>query len=150
MIKLHQILTSFFGIGFISKGGGTVAAIATVLIWIVAMPVLSSTGAIVMTILVTSYGIWGASCVEQLWGKDSSKVVIDEVAGMMIALVFVPITLTNLMVALGLFRFFDITKPLMIRQLESWPKGWGVMADDVLAGLYSNIVLQCLLYMNLW
>ena len=150
MIKMHQILTSFFGIGFISKGGGTVAAIATVLIWFVAMPVLSSAGAIVTTILVTCYGIWGASCVEQLWGKDSSKVVIDEVAGMMIALVFVPITLTNLMVALGLFRFFDITKPLMIRQLESWPKGWGVMADDVLAGLYSNIVLQCLLYMNLW
>ncbi len=150
MIKLHQILTSFFGIGYISKGGGTVAAIATAIIWYVAMPSLTSGVVIVMTLLVIGYGLWGASCVEQIWGKDSSKVVIDEVAGMMIALVFVPINLTNLMVALGLFRFFDITKPLLIRQLESWPKGWGVMADDVLAGLYSNIVLQGLLYLNLW
>lgn len=150
MIKVHQILTSFFGIGFISKGGGTMAAIATVLIWFVAMPLLTPLVVVIFTILVTAYGIWGANCVEAIWGKDSSKVVIDEVAGMMVALLFVPVNTTNLMIALGLFRFFDIAKPLMIRQLESWPKGWGVMADDILAGLYSNIVLQCLLYLNLW
>jgi phosphatidylglycerophosphatase A len=150
MIKFHQILTSFFGIGLISKGGGTVAAIATVLIWVVAIAQPFSVTAIVSTIMVTIYGVWGASKVEAEWGKDSSRVVIDEVSGMMITLLFIPITMFNLMIGLLLFRFFDIVKPLFIKRLEILPKGWGVMADDVLAGIYSNIILQILLYFNLW
>lgn len=150
MIKFHQILTSFFGIGYIPKGGGTIAAIATVLIWIVAIAQPSSIAAIASTIGVTVYGVWGANNVEAEWGKDSSKVVIDEVSGMMIALLLIPITTTNVLVALVLFRFFDIVKPLFIQKLENLPKGWGVMADDVLAGIYSNIILQTLLYFNIW
>lgn len=150
MIKLHQILTSFFGIGLISKGGGTVAAIATCFIWFVAIAEPNSLIAVLLAILVTLYGVWGANQVEAIWGKDSSKVVIDEVAGMMISLLFVPITEINIIVALVLFRFFDIAKPLLIRKLESLPKGWGVMGDDVLAGIYSNVVLQLLIYFNLW
>lgn len=150
MIKLHQILTSFFGIGFIVKGGGTVAAMATSFLWFVAIADSSSLVAILSTILVIVYGIWGANQVEKDWGKDSSKVVIDEVAGMMVALLFVPITITNCLVALALFRFFDIAKPLLISKLESWPKGWGVMSDDILAGIYANAFLQLLLYLNLW
>lgn len=59
MIKVHQILTSFFGIGFISKGGGTVAAIATCLIWYVAIEQPNSSLVIVSTLLVTVYGVWG-------------------------------------------------------------------------------------------
>jgi phosphatidylglycerophosphatase A len=150
MIKFHQILTSFFGIGLISKGGGTVAAIATVLIWVVAIAQPFSVTAIASTIVVTIYGVWGANKVEAEWGKDSSRVVIDEVSGMMITLLFIPITTFNLMIGLLLFRFFDIVKPLFIKRLENLPKGWGVMADDVLAGIYSNIILQILLYFNLW
>ncbi|PJE47518.1 MAG: phosphatidylglycerophosphatase A [Sediminibacterium sp.] len=150
MIKVHQILTSFFGIGFISKGGGTVAAIATCLIWYVAIEQPNSILAIVSTLLITVYGVWGANQVESSWGKDSSKIVVDEVAGMMISLLFIPITFINLLVALCLFRFFDIVKPLMVRRLENLPKGWGVMGDDVLAGCYSNIVLQIWLYLNIW
>lgn len=150
MIKLHQILTSFFGIGFIEKGGGTVAAIATSFLWFVAIAEPSSMRAILSTALVTMYGVWGANQVELGWGKDSSKVVIDEVAGMMVSLLFIPVTIVNSLVALILFRFFDIAKPLLIRKLEKWPKGWGVMSDDILAGIYSNAVLQLLLYLNLW
>ncbi|WP_439506519.1 phosphatidylglycerophosphatase A family protein [Sediminibacterium sp.] len=150
MIKIHQILTSFFGIGFISKGGGTVAAIATSLFWFVAIEQSNSVLTIILTLMVTFYGVWGASQVESGWGKDSSRVVVDEVAGMMIALLFIPITIVNLIVALCLFRFFDIVKPLFVNKLENLPKGWGVMADDVLAGCYSNIVLQILLYLKLW
>ncbi|MBA4258220.1 MAG: phosphatidylglycerophosphatase A [Chitinophaga sp.] len=150
MIKVHQIVTSFFGIGFISKGGGTVAAIATCLIWYVAIEQPNSILAIVSTLLITVYGVWGANQVESSWGKDSSKIVVDEVAGMMISLLFIPITFINLLVALCLFRFFDIVKPLMVRRLENLPKGWGVMGDDVLAGCYSNIVLQIWLYLNIW
>lgn len=150
MIKVHQIMTSFFGIGFIPKGGGTVAAIATCLLWYVAIEQPDSILAIFSTLLITVYGVWGANEVEEIWGKDSSKVVVDEVAGMMIALLLIPITFINITIALVLFRFFDIVKPLMVRRLENLPKGWGVMGDDVLAGFYSNLVLQFLLYLNLW
>lgn len=150
MIKLHEILSSFFGIGYIRKGGGTVAAIATALIWYVAVAVPDSGMAIGAVLLVIVYGIWAGNVVEKKWGKDSSKVVIDEVAGMLVALLFIPVTVLNVFVALVLFRFFDILKPLLIRRLEKLPSGWGVMGDDVLAGIYSNIVLQVLLLLKLW
>lgn len=150
MIKLHEILSSFFGIGYIRKGGGTVAAIATALIWYVAVAVPDSGLAIGAVLLVIVYGIWAGNVVEKKWGKDSSKVVIDEVAGMLVALLFIPVTVLNVFVALVLFRFFDILKPLLIRRLEKLPSGWGVMGDDVLAGIYSNIVLQVLLLLKLW
>ncbi len=150
MIKLHEILSSFFGIGYIRKGGGTVAAIATALIWYVAVAVPDSGMAIGAVLLVIVYGIWAGNVVEKKWGKDSSKVVIDEVAGMLVALLFIPVTVLNVFVALVLFRFFDILKPLLIRRLEKLPGGWGVMGDDVLAGIYSNIVLHVFLLLKLW
>lgn len=150
MIKVHQIITSFLGIGFIQKGGGTVAAIIACIIWYFGVAKLEPVLIIVITIVVTIYGIWGGNKVERLWGKDSSKVVIDEVAGMMISLLFVPVTITNVLIALFLFRVFDITKPFFIRDLEKLPGGWGVMADDVLAGIYANILLQAIIYLQLW
>ncbi len=91
-------------------------------------------------------GIKSANEVEVLWGKDHGRVVIDEVAGMCITLLFVPVTIKFVLIGLVLFRFFDILKPLGIRQLEKLPGGWGVMADDVLAGIYANIVLQILIF----
>jgi phosphatidylglycerophosphatase A len=77
-------------------------------------------------------------------------VVIDEVAGMLITLIFIPITLKCVLTGLVLFRFFDITKPLFIRKMESLPKGWGVMADDVLAGIYAHIVLTIIVSFKLY
>jgi phosphatidylglycerophosphatase A len=75
-------------------------------------------------------------------------VVIDEVAGMWISLLLVPLTGPRLVAGLVLFRFFDIAKPLFIRRLEKLPGGLGVMLDDVLAGLYANALLQAALYLN--
>ena len=150
MIKLHEILSSVFGIGYIKKGGGTVAAIATAIIWFVAVAEPDSMMVLGVTLLVTVYGVWAGNEVERNWGKDSSKVVLDEVAGMLVALLFIPVSVVNVLIALVLFRFFDILKPLMIRRLEKLPGGWGVMGDDVLAGIYSNIVLQLFLLLQLW
>jgi phosphatidylglycerophosphatase A len=80
--------------------------------------------------------------VEKNWGKDNQKVVIDEVAGMCISLLLVPLSVPYVAAGLILFRFFDITKPLYIRKAEHLPGGWGVMLDDVLAGIYTNLLLQ--------
>lgn len=150
MIKIHEILSSFFGIGYIKKGGGTAAAIATAIIWFVAVAEPDSLIVLGVTLLVTLYGVWAGNEVERNWGKDSSKVVLDEVAGMLVALLFIPVSVVNILIALVLFRFFDILKPLMIRRLEKLPGGWGVMGDDVLAGIYSNLVLQLFLFLQLW
>ncbi|QMW02447.1 phosphatidylglycerophosphatase A family protein [Spirosoma foliorum] len=140
---MHKLIATGLGIGYIRKGGGTVAAVACCVIWYLAQsttypfytPILITTG-------ITAIGIWSANVVEEQWGKDSYRVVIDEVAGMCLSLLFIPITEKSLLVGLLLFRLFDIAKPFGIRKLEKLPGGWGVMLDDLLAGLYANLLLQ--------
>jgi phosphatidylglycerophosphatase A len=89
---------------------------------------------------------WSGNALDTIWGKDSSKVVIDEVAGMMLSVLLIPVTIKYILTGLVLFRFFDIVKPFFIRKMEVLPKGWGVMADDLLAGIYSNIILQLVVF----
>ena len=87
-------------------------------------------------------GIWAANKLETYWGEDPSRVVVDEMVGVWIALLAAPSG--NVWYALGafaLFRLFDIFKPLGIRRMESFPGGFGVMMDDILAGIYSFVVL---------
>lgn len=97
---------------------------------------------VTITTFITFVGVWSSSIVEPIWGKDPARVVIDEVAGMAISLLFLPVNVKCLLLGLVLFRFFDILKPLYIRKMESLPSGWGIMADDILAGLYTNIILR--------
>jgi len=105
---------------------------------------------IAATILITAIGIWASGEVEKDWGKDSSKVVIDEAAGMCVSLLFLPTKVKYVFAAFILFRFFDIAKPLYIRRLEKLPRGWGVMADDLLSGIYSNLIMQIIIAVNLF
>jgi len=72
--------------------------------------------------------------------KDPQLVVVDEVAGQSIALLFSPADWRHGLIALVLFRIFDITKPFPVRQLESLPEGWGIVFDDVAAGLYALVI----------
>jgi phosphatidylglycerophosphatase A len=146
-MNFNKIIASWLGVGYI-KGGGTVAAIITCLLlmwaqsanWFEHLWVLP-----LATLAITLVGIYTGNEVEPDWGKDSSRVVIDEVAGQMVTLLFIPLTNTNLLIGLILFRFFDIVKPMGIRKMEKLPAGTGVMMDDVLAGVYANIVLQIIL-----
>lgn len=153
MIRLHKLVSTSLGIGYIGKGGGTVAAVATCLCLYAVQQAggdqLVAWWLPIATVLLTLLGVWSASEVEPHWGKDDKKVVIDEVAGMLISLLFIPVTLSALAVGLLLFRFFDIVKPLYIRKLEKVRGGLGVMLDDVVAGVYANIILQVLFYFNL-
>lgn len=146
MMNVYKWIASCFGIGYI-KGGGTIAAMVTCMgWWLLQQDGVFNKTMIAVTAVVIIIGIWSSNVVEKDWGKDSSRVVIDEVAGMCISLLFVPITIQWIVIALVLFRFFDIVKPLYIRKAEALPGGWGVMTDDILAGVYSNIVLQSVIY----
>lgn len=127
------------------KGGGTVAAaVCCLALWLAGRAGLAWQWppALLGTAALLALGTWAAQRVENLWGKDSYRVVIDEVAGMWVAMLLVPLTVPRLLLGLVLFRFFDMMKPLGIRRLEALPGGVGVMADDVLAGLYANLLLH--------
>ena len=142
-MNLNKIIASIFGIGFL-KGGGTYAAIVTCgFIWLLwQSPALQNPWYLfIITVAITLLGIYVSNKVEPDWGEDSSRVVIDEVAGMLISVLFIPPNLYFLLAGLVLFRFFDILKPLGIRKMEDMDGGAGVMMDDVLAGVYSNILL---------
>jgi len=105
-------------------------------------------GFILTTLILTIIGAFVTKKLQSEWGEDPSKVVIDEVIGVWIALFFVPLTFQNILIGFLLFRIFDIWKPLGIRSLEAVKDGWGVMLDDVLAGVYANILLQIYLYLG--
>jgi phosphatidylglycerophosphatase A len=146
-LGFHRLVSTCLGLGYIRKGGGTVAAAACCIAWYFAWaggnwyfwePV-------VVTVAFLVIGIWSAGKVEAGWGEDSYRVVIDEVAGMCITLLFVPVKWPYVVIGLVLFRFFDIVKPLYIRKMELLDGGWGVMMDDVLAGVYANLILQVII-----
>jgi phosphatidylglycerophosphatase A len=150
MIQLHKIIGSVAGIGYM-KGGGTFAAIVYCIVWFLLPAGFSNSfWQVAITFIIIAIGTWSSNNVDAFWGKDSSKVVIDEVAGMAITLLYVPVNIIFLLTGLILFRFFDIVKPLGIRQLEKLPKGWGVMADDILAGIYSLAVMQLIIFFQLF
>ncbi len=143
MIRFHTLVASVGGIGFVGKGGGTIAAIVYCLIWFF-LPAgyTQHNWQVLITFIIIGVGVWSSNEVDGIWGKDSSRVVIDEVAGMAIALLYVPQNIGYTIVGLVAFRFFDIVKPLGVRKTENLPKGWGVMADDVLAGMYALAFVQ--------
>ena len=146
----HKLFSTSLGIGYIGKGAGTVAAVACCICWYLAwVGGYQLIPSLLFTLIVTCLGIWSSDVVSKIWGKDPSRVVIDEVAGMCIALLFVPVQIKYILISLILFRFFDIVKPLFIKKMEVFKGGWGIMMDDVLAGIYANLALQAFLYFKL-
>ncbi|WP_270214622.1 phosphatidylglycerophosphatase A family protein [Coprobacter fastidiosus] len=143
----HIIIASGFGSGFSPFAPGTAGALVAVIIWTVLFYVIPFNVLLVVTslliVLFTAAGIWSADKLESEWGKDPSKVVVDEMVGVWIALLAVPVgNVWYILFAFLLFRFFDIFKPLGIRKMEQLEGGIGVMADDILAGIYSFLLLM--------
>lgn len=151
MKYIHILIATTFGAGFSPVAPGTAGAIVgCAFLWLFHQLECFATfpnplAFIVLIVVVALLGIYATNKLEQEWGKDPSKVVIDELVGVWIAMVFVPFSWLNLLLAFGLFRFFDIAKPLGVRKMEQFKGGLGVMADDVLAGIYANLALQLIL-----
>ena len=140
------IIGTGFGSGFSPFAPGTAGALLAVLIWFGISFIVSEICLIWLTVALilffTVMGVWATNRLEPFWGEDPSRVVVDEMVGVWIALLAAPSG--NVWYALGafaLFRLFDIFKPLGIRRMESFPGGIGVMMDDILAGIYSFVVL---------
>src|SRR5215470_356384 len=145
--RFSWLIATFFGIGHLQPGSGTWAAAVTVLLWWGASRWLQSSWllavAVIVSVAVTLIGIPVSTTVARESGvKDPGFVVIDEVAGQMIALIGVPFDWKYLLASFILFRSFDIFKPFPLRRLEGLPGGTGIMMDDVGAGLYALVLLQ--------
>ncbi len=98
--------------------------------------------------VVSALGIWAAGRADEIFRtKDNRTIVIDEIAGYLLGMLLVPATWQYITAAFFLFRAFDIIKPYPLRRLESLPGGWGVVLDDIGAGVYTNIVLQAAMYL---
>jgi len=149
----YKTIATGFGSGYAPIAPGTAgAAVGCVLLWAYIYFIGISNywnfqiGFFLLTLFTTIIGAKATREVEKEWGEDPSKVVIDEIIGVWISLLFLPLTWQNILLGFILFRIFDIAKPLGIRKLEAIKNGWGVMLDDVLAGIYANICLQIYLF----
>ena len=143
---IHIIIATGFGSGFSPFAPGTAGALLAVLVWLGLSYAVSSTLLFVITALLvvvfTIAGIRSANAVEPIWGEDPSRVVVDEMVGVWIPLLAAPAgNLWYTFAAFALFRLFDIFKPLGIRKMEDFKGGIGVMMDDILAGIYSLVLL---------
>lgn len=138
-----RIVATFFGSGFCPIAPGTAASFITALLYMFLLSGFS--GPVQAMIIVTLFfvGVPAASRYSaELGRKDPGRIVIDEACGQLIALFMLPPDPVAVAAAFFLFRIFDIIKPYPIKKLEGFPRGWGIMADDVGAGLVSAVVLR--------
>lgn len=150
MILFWKIIATGGGAGYSPWAPGTAGtALACLLLWSFSLlwpAYFSGIGHQPgLVLLIGIYGMLSLVAVHQLqplWGKDPSRVVADEILGLWVAMIGVPVQWPYLLGAFALFRFFDILKPLGIRRAEALPGAWGVIADDVLAGIYTWLVLR--------
>lgn len=145
-----KMIATSFGAGFLPVAPGTWGALVAIVLWLPLYIWLPGTPAYIITAIAvvafTIGGTWASSVSEKYWGKDPVVACVDETVGQLISLIplcsgvdVAPWWL--IIVSLALFRFFDIFKPLGIRKMENLPGGIGMMADDILAAIYSVVIL---------
>ncbi len=144
-------MATFLGIGYLRPGPGTWASAATVLLWVLVGSRLRDfwqvPGILLLAGMAVAAGIPAATSVARAAGiEDPSFVVIDEVAGQLLALVGAPLRWKSQLAGFILFRAFDILKPPPLRLLERLPDGTGIVVDDLGAGVYALAVLHLLLH----
>jgi phosphatidylglycerophosphatase A len=141
--KLVVVLATGCYAGYVPWAPGTAGSfVAIPLCYFVSK--LDPTLATLFVLLFMGLAVWVSGEAEKLFDeKDSGLIVIDEIAGMTVTLLLVPWTVTSVVFGFLLFRIMDIVKPFPIRKLESrLIGGWGVVGDDVLAGIYAHVVLR--------
>ncbi|MFQ6116326.1 MAG: phosphatidylglycerophosphatase A [bacterium] len=141
MSLIPRIIATGLFVGYAPFAPGTVGSLVGLfLYWTV--PKRDSVLSVLAIVFLLFVGVWAATEVEKEAGRDAPIIVIDEIVGMLITLIFLEKSFKWLAFGFVLFRFFDITKLFPARLSERLPNGWGVMMDDVVAGIYSALVLR--------
>ena len=140
--RVAWFISTGAGVGLSPVAPGTFGTAAALLIYYV-LPVPSGSPIFLSIILVgLVVGIWATGILSTDNNPDPGKVVWDEYVGLWITCFLLPKTWEWLILAFFIFRILDILKPWPIRRIESLPKGWGIMLDDVLAGIYGNLCIN--------
>ena len=141
-VLLSKVIATVFFIGYIPFAPGTFGSLAALAFMWIFKPDVLMLLAILATVFIA--GVSSSHAVEKHTGiKDGRHIVIDEFAGYLASVIFLPLTAVYLIAAFFLFRFFDILKPPPIKNVEKmFHGGLGIMLDDLLAGIFTNIILQ--------
>lgn len=143
--KTALILSSWFGVGLIPVAPGTWGTLAAVPLFL-GMQYIGFLYSVIFLIVFIPMAVWVSGISKQLLGRDDPpEVVIDEAAGFMLALFQLPLSWSSLTLGFLLFRVFDILKPFPIGRLERMRGGLGIVADDLVAGIYANVCVRILL-----
>ena len=158
-MSFSKIIASGLGTGFAPVAPGTVGALLGVILFyalnifwldISLQPMTIHALNLAVIILVLLIGVYSIGKVHKVWPHDAPQIVIDEVIGVWIAVFALPLDNGIYFFGFILFRFFDILKPFYIKRIDRLKSSWSVMLDDVVAGVYANIVLQILLYFKVF
>ena len=142
MKKVAWLIGTGAGVGLSPIAPGTVGTAAALLIYYI-LPLPSDSYIFLSMILIgLVVGIWATGDLSTDHNPDPGTVVWDEYVGLWITCFLLPKTWVFLILAFLIFRIFDILKPWPIRRVESFPKGWGIMLDDVLAAIYANLTIN--------
>jgi len=144
--KLIKLIANGFGAGLSPYAPGTAGTLVGVLLCIpfVWLPWIAR---LVFVIALLALSIDVANRAEKIYQKkDDQRIVIDEIIGLQITMLPVAINALNLCIAFALFRIFDIWKPFPVKNLQALPGGWGVVMDDVAAGIYAGAVMWLLMF----
>ena len=152
--RLATWIATGFGSGYSPVAPGTAGTLVAIPLVAVLAPLAVASPTLYLLTLAASIAlaIWSAGLAAVGFGlKDPGQIVIDEVVGLFLTMAFLPATWTNLAAAFLLFRLFDIVKPPPVRWLdENLPGGWGVVLDDVAAGVMGAIVMGVATYFGAW
>ncbi len=146
MREIVRLTTSMLGVGYFPVAPATAAsAVMALLIFLIGLP--STVDYLVILPVLFFAGVYLSGVAEREWGKDSGKIVIDEIVGFLVSIAFIRFDGNvglggGLLLAFFLFRFYDIVKPFPANWGQSLSGGWGVMIDDVFAGIYANLTLR--------
>ena len=145
MRRLIILLATWWGVGFCPLAPGTVGTLAAIPLFLI-MSLLPLWLYLCCLLGLALLACWAADRAESLFGdQDPKAVVIDEVVGLLVVMISLPLSWPSLLAGFILFRAFDVIKPPPIRFLErTVPGGYGVVLDDVLAAIYAHITLRIL------
>lgn len=144
--KLITFLATGFGSGLSPIAPGTAGTLVGVLICLPFIP-LPWIARLLFVIALLALSIYVAGQAEKIYEtKDDQRIVIDEIIGLQITMLPVAINVLSLCAGFVLFRIFDIWKPFPVRNLQGFPGGWGVVVDDVAAGIYAATLMWLLMF----
>ena len=144
MTRLALLIATAAGAGYSPIAPGTAGSAVGLALFLLLRAVgAGPVGDVAAVLALLAAGVWASSLAERHFGReDPGPVVVDEVMGMIVTLALLPVSITGALVGFAVFRVLDVVKPWPANRLELLGGGLGIMADDLMAGVYANLVVR--------